>query len=321
MPTEVIKDELIALLVSDRHDDIAMAVALLLERIGEETKQRYEERVMVPELVEYVQTHTVESLNLRIIALLLLLGEQTIIDHMIQALEDYVHPRKQLIYILLLLGSEAQELLLQVFDDPDTAKELRCELATVLGMMSAPQEIIGYAQNISSYGLTTNRAGVMLPEQLAIALRALGGLLASGYWNVQKLLELRDASKSGEPAHELFSMLLGWRYEPQIGKLQSDLALQRTTFENEILTLTARVVAEQRRVQILESDLEKLRQEHGFRGDELHQISRERDAFRAKVDQFAKEKATLQTALDQVSKERAALAAQLQHVLHPQSES
>jgi HEAT repeat protein len=321
MSTEVIKDELIALLVSDRHDDIAMAVALLLERIGEETKQSYEERIMVPGLVEYVQTHTVESLNLRIIALLLLLGEQAIVDHMIQALEDYVHPRKQLIYILLLLGSEAQELLLQVFNDPDTAKELRFELATVLGMISAPQEIIAYAQNISSYGLATNRTDIMLPEQLSIALRALGGLLGSGYWDVQRLLKLRKSSKSGEPAHELFSILLGWRYEPQIAKLQSDLEVQRETFKNEILALTTRILTEQRRVEQLESELEKLQQEHGSRGDELYRVSRERDAFRAKVDQFAKEKATLQAALDQVTKEKAALADQLQRILHPQSGS
>lgn len=138
---------------------------------------------------------------------------------------------------------------------------------------------------------------------------------------MQKLLDLRNSSKSGEPAHELFNILLGWRYEPQIAKLQSDLDAQRETFKNEILTLTTRILTEQRRVQQLESELEKLQQEHGSRGDELHRVSRERDAFRAKIDQFAKEKATLQAALEQVSKEKAALADQLQRALHPQSGS
>jgi septal ring factor EnvC (AmiA/AmiB activator) len=138
---------------------------------------------------------------------------------------------------------------------------------------------------------------------------------------VQKLLDLRNSSKSGEPAHELFSILLGWRYEPQIAKLQSDLESQREMFNNEILALTTRIVAEQGRVQQLESELEKIQQEHGFRGDELYRVSRERDAFRAKIDQFAKEKAALQAALEQVSKEKAALADQLQRVLHPQSGS
>jgi hypothetical protein len=321
MRTEVIKDELIALLVSDQHDNIAMAVALLLERIDEEAKQRYEERVMVPELVEYIQTHTLDGLNLRVIALLLLLGEHAVVDHLIQTLEDYPHPRKQLIYILLLLGKEAQQLLLQVFNDPDTTMEVRFELAAVLGMTSAPQEITGYAQNLSKYGLSTNRTGVIFPEQLSVALRALGGLLASGYWNAQKLLELRDASKSGDPASELFNILLGWRYEPQIAKLQNDLEVQRDTFKTEILALTGRIVAEQRRAQILESDLEKLQQEHGFRGDELHQVSRERDAFRAKVDQLTKEKSVLQATLDQAGKEKASLVAQLERLRNPQNAS
>ena len=314
MRTEVIKDELITLLMSERYDDIAMAVVLLLERIDAEAKQRYEERVMVPELIEYMQTHTVEGLNLRIIALLLLLGEQAIIDHLIQALEDYLHPRKQLVYILLLLGNETQRLLLQVFNDADTATELRSELATVLGMVSAPQEIISYARNISSYGLSTNRTGIQSPEQLSTALRSLGGLLASGYWNAQKLLELRDASKSGDPARELFNILLGWRYEPQIAKLQNNLEVQRETFKNEVLALTGRILAEQRRAQILEHDLEKLQQEHGFRGDELHQLSRERDAFRAKIDQLIKEKATLQAGLDQATKDKASLVAQAERM-------
>jgi len=321
MRTEVIKDELVELLVSDQHDNIAMAVALLLERIDEETRQRYEERVMVPELVEYVQTHTVEGLNQRIIALLLLLGEHTIVDHLIQTLEDYPHPRKQLIYIFLLLGNETRQLLLQVFNDPDTAAEMRFELAAVLGMMSAPQEITGYAQNISRYGLSTNRTGVMFPEQLSVALRALGGLLASGHWNAQRLLELRDATKSGDPARELFNILLGWRYEPQIAKLQSDLEAQQDTFKKEMLAMTGRIVGEQRRAQMLENDLEKLQQEHGFRADELHQVTRERDAFRAKVDQLAKERSALQTALDQAGKEKASLSAQLERVLDAQSGS
>lgn len=321
MRIEVIKDELVALLVSDQHDHIAMAVALLLERIDEEAKLPYEERVMVPELVEYIQMHTLDSLNLRVIALLLLLGERAIVDHLIQTLEDYPHPRKQLTYILLLLGNEAQQLLLQVFNDSDTSMDVRFELAAVLGMMSAPQEIIDYAQSISSYGLSTNHTGLVFPEQLAVSLRALGGLLASGYWNAQKLLELRDVSKSGDPARELFNILLGWRYEPQIAKLQNDLEVQRETFKNEILVLTERIMEEQRRAQLLESDLEKLQQEHGFRGDELHQVSRERDTFRAKIDQLTKEKSALQAALDQAAKEKASLVTQLERVRTPQSGS
>src|SRR5581483_1602841 len=69
MRTEIIKDELISRLVSHKFDDIAMAVTLLLERIRDEAVQHYADRIMVPELIEYVQTHGTEETNLRVIAL------------------------------------------------------------------------------------------------------------------------------------------------------------------------------------------------------------------------------------------------------------
>ena len=56
MPPEVIKDELVTLLVGEDRDDIAMAVSLLLARVHEEAKLDYQERVMVPELIDFVQT-------------------------------------------------------------------------------------------------------------------------------------------------------------------------------------------------------------------------------------------------------------------------
>ena len=57
------------------------------------------------------------------------------------------------------------------------------------------------------------------------------------------------------------------------------------------------------------------------RNHELRQVTRERDAFRAKVDQLAKERSALQTALDQAGKENASLSAQLERVLDAQSGS
>src|SRR5204863_3053544 len=46
MPADVIKDELVTLLVSDKRDDIAMAVSLLLERVHEENKEDQAQHVM-----------------------------------------------------------------------------------------------------------------------------------------------------------------------------------------------------------------------------------------------------------------------------------
>ncbi|HEU5230841.1 MAG TPA: hypothetical protein VFU49_23665, partial [Ktedonobacteraceae bacterium] len=307
MPTAVIKDALVSQLVSDRPDDIAMAVALLLERIRDEAEQQYADQVMIPELVDYVQAHTVEKTNLRIIALLLLLGERVIKDHFIQALEDLQQPRRQIIHALLLLGEETQEILFDLFNDPDTTIEMRAELATVLGMVSAPEVVAEYAQNISKYGLSASRTSPLFPEQLAISLHALGGLLAGGHWNVRKIQELRDACKDGSPARELFNVLLGVRYEPQLAKLQNDLQSERDTHKKEVLSLGKQLLENQQRTQTLTEELEHIRQEHGVRSDELHQATREKEALRLNFDRVTKDYNVLSSHFEQAMQERNAL--------------
>src|SRR6266487_4342050 len=315
MPTDVIKDELVALLVSNRPEDIAMAVSLLLDRIHDESQQFYADRVMVPELITYVQTHGVEETTLRVIALLLLLGEHAIVDHLVQSLDDDLQHRQQLTYIPLLLGTETQGALLEVFNDPDASSELRAELGAILGMMVAPDEVVEAAQSLSTYGLSASSNDVLFPDQMAICLRALGGLLAGGHWNARTLHEMREDSKEGSATHELFSVLLGWRYEPQLRKLAAELQAQKDAYKREVMAITARIVAEQSRAIALEDELEKAKREHGFSSDELEKAKREREALRAGVEQSAKEKQALRSRMEQAVKEKNTASARLNQVL------
>lgn len=354
MRTEVIKDKLVALLTSNKPDEVAMAVALLLERIYDEATQHYADRVMIPELIEYMLTHTVESTNLRIIALLLLLvqypqaerkkgetalipvltthqhalyqgkagmsgdfvpGESIIADHLVQALDDYPQHQRQLVYILLLLGAETEQLLLDVFNDPETRMELRAELAAILGMMSAPQAITEYAQNLSQYGLSANRGSSLFPEQLAIAQRALGGLLASGHWNVHRLQELRNASKEGSPARELFNVLLGWRYEVQLAQLRNELRGEREARKQEVTTLMMQAVSAQQRINLLENELQDVRREHSTKSDELYQTEKDRQQLRTNLDKVLEEKNAYSSSLNAVVNERDTLNVHLNQAL------
>lgn len=316
MPTEVIKDELIALLVSHKSEDIAMAVSLLLDRIDDEDQQTYADRIMIPELIDYTQTHGVEEINLRIIALLLLLGEDAISDYLLQSLDDHALQRKQLIYVLLLLGADTQKAVLEMFSDPMTAAPLRAELAALLGMVTAPESIVEFAQNLSQYGsLSSNRTSLLQPEQLAISLRALGGLLAGGHWNTRTLQELRDASPEASPVHELASILLGERYAPLVAKLLEDLQNEKDIRQKEMAAFTIRLIAEQNRALAAEDELEKIMREHGFRGDELNDVMHERDAMRGNLDQILKEKNALRANLDQMVKDRNMLNMQLKQAL------
>ncbi|GCE20514.1 hypothetical protein [Dictyobacter kobayashii] len=307
MPPEVIKNELVSLLVGDDRDDIAMAVSLLLERIHEEAKLPYQEHVMVPELIEFVQTSTVQETNLRIMALLLLLGEQTVIDHMVQALIDNPLQRKQLVYLFLLLGPKTQHLLLEVFDDPDSPAALRAEVASLLSMTIAPEDVKDYVYNIDRYGIANRRPGSPYPEELSVSLRALGGLLVSGQWDVRKLQELREDKSEEGALREVANVLLGWRYEPQLLKLQQENDLQRENFKKDLLASTVKMAEQQTRISSLEEELEKVNDAHGVHEDELKKALREKDGLKAMVEQLTKERNRLRLEVEQLEDDKSEL--------------
>ncbi|GAC1621840.1 MAG: hypothetical protein NVS4B11_15220 [Ktedonobacteraceae bacterium] len=317
MSTSVIKDELVTLLGSDKSEDIAMAVALLLERVHDESARHYADREMIPEMLAYVQSHnTVEAerTNQRIIALLLLLGEQIVLDHLLEALDDDAEHKKQLTYMMLLFGPQTHDALLEAFNDPATSLELRADLAAILGIVAAPDTITEYAKNLSAYGFSSSRTSILFPKQLILSHRALGGLLAGGQWDERKIRELRDASQEGSPARELFNELLGWRYEPQLTQLQSQMQTDRETHRQEVLTLTTRIVADQAKIRTLEDELEQIKREHGVRGDELNQTSKEKDAIRTNLDKTTKDNQELTQKIDRLQKEKQALQDQNQQL-------
>jgi hypothetical protein len=286
---------------------------------------------MVPELIEYVQTHNNQVINLRILALLLLLGEQPTIDHLVQAWSEHPQQNRFLSYLFLLFGAGTQRILAQMFSDSETSDMLKAELAGVLSMTMAPGEVIDYVRRISMYGLSNKRGEVLYPEQLAIALRALGGLLTSGYWDVRKLQELRDSSAEDDPAREIFSVLLGWRYEVQIAKIKQDMADLRDKHSQQLVVVTEKMKDMQERISNLEFENGKMREANGENNKELHKIELERDELMKRVDearvkqvQATRERNKALADLEQVRKDRAdavaryqSLQRQLEDVLGP----
>ena len=122
--------------------------------------------------------------------------------------------------------------------------------------------------------------GLFDPDELAVSLRALGSLLASGDWDVPTLQHLRHINQEGSPQSDLFNVLLGWRYEPEVMKLKNDLQNERDARKSDIMNLTARMVQDQARMRELEDELKQVQHEHGLRGNELSQATQERDVFR-----------------------------------------
>ena len=81
-----------------------MALALLIERINDEIIQADRGHEMVPALLEHVQTYSDERASHRIVALLLLLGGNVVIEHLIDVLYNYPIHQQILVHALLLLG-------------------------------------------------------------------------------------------------------------------------------------------------------------------------------------------------------------------------
>jgi len=126
---------------------------------------------------------------------------------------------------------------------------------------------------------------------------------------------LRDSCKEGSPARELFNVLLGMRYEPQLARLQSELQSEREARQKEIVQFSTRIVENQQRIQTLTEELEKVREEHGIRSDELYQANREKEALRINYDRAAKENNVLNSHLERAIQERDALQGNLEQLL------
>ena len=315
MPTEVIKDALVDLLSSDQSEEMAMAQALLLERIHDEMALPQANHEMIPALFDYVQIHDRERSSLRILALLLLIGGHQVIEHLVQVLYDYPEHHEQLAYAFLFLGDEAHTALVNILHDPHAPAQLRAEIMSIIGLLGPYKDLYEYAQSLSSYGLSLNRTSILKPDQLAIALRALGSLLASGDWDIPTLQNLLRITPEGSSQSELYHVLLGWRYEPIIARLKDDLQNEREARNNEIMNLTARIVQDRSHIHELEEELEQVRHEHGQRGDELFQATQEREDFRSNLEQALQERDTLHVNLNQAIQEREVFRSTLEKTL------
>ena len=315
MPTDTIKDALVELLGSDRPEDMAMAQALLLERIHDESTLPPANREMIPDLLGYVQIHDRERTSVRILALLLLLGGNQVTTHLVQVLYDQPDHHEQLSHAFLFLGDEGRDALINILNDLNAPTNLRAEAMSILGLLGPYKDLYEYAQSLSSYGLSPNRTSILKPDQLTIALRALGSLLASGDWDIPTLQNLRKITPEGSAQSELYHVLLGWRYEPEIARLRNDLQNERDARNNEIRSLTARIVQNQAHIREIEEELEQVRQEHGLRGDELFQATQEREDFRNNLEQTTQERDVLRLNLNQALQERDVFRANLEQSL------
>ena len=313
MPTVVIKDELVELLSSDAADDIAMALTLLLERIRDEEAQGEREQEMIPVLLEHAQTHSDQRASLRILALVLLLGGRVATDALERVLYDFPNHSRMFLYAFLLLGDVAGETLLDMLHDPDTPPLLRAETAGILGVMSPRMDILEYAKMLAEYGLWAGRSQgitrVLQADQLNVALRALGGLLTGGHWNVSELQQLRAQSQEGSPERELYNILLGGLYSPLIDSLERDIERERREHQQRIAVLGTEIMTLRSSNEEMDEELQGLHSEHGRRGRELEEAAQTAGKLSDSLERAEQDKHALLIEIERLTDERDHLAA------------
>ncbi len=318
MRTVVIKDELVHLLMSNDTDDLSMALALLIERINDESIQTDREHEMVPALLEHVQTHSDERASQRIVALLLVLGGNVVIDHMTDVLYNYPIHQPILVYAFLLLGDEGVEALLEALYDPETPTSLRAEVASLVGILAPNVDIRGHASMLGEYGLWAGQSAgmpdVLHPDRLAVSLRALGGLLTGGHWDVTELQKLRHHSNEHSYERELYDILLGWRYSPHIVMLENDLQHEREEHKQNIVKFSHEILNHREHIADLEEQLEHIRQEHGLRGDELDQANKKVEELQRSLNLVIQEKQSMQDTVQRSTQEKQSLRNSIQEL-------
>lgn len=328
MPTSTIKDELVVLLTSARPEEISMALALLLERIHDETLQSGRASEMLPALLEYVQSSSDERASLRILALLLLLGGPLVAQPLVDALYANAQGHEHLVQAFLLLGQGVEGDLQAILQDDSASNQLQAEVAGILAMRFAGAEMQELALNLSEHGLWAGRSthgmtAVLQQERLDISLRTLGGLLVAGHWGASELQDMRAANKVGSPQRELLDILLGWRYSPEIMRLQHELETERQERNQELIAYTQELLLLKRQTIDLEHDLEILRKEHEEQHVGHEQKSKElqeaianlnqmKQQLQAELHQTTQEKQTLTMSTQQAVKEKERLQAEAQ---------
>lgn len=326
MPTSVIKDELVQLLASDRHEDISMALALLLERIHDEQMQPGRTHEMVPALLEQVQGYSDERSSLRILSLLLLLADRDVIRAIVQLLYDEPRHHPRLTHAFLLLGQKAEEALSAILHDSQAPASLRAEAAGILGILSPGRELLESAHSLHEHGLWAGRSMynstiVLQPAQLEIALRALGGLLVGGHWSPAALQDLRANSKEGSAERELYNILLGWRYTPHITRIEDELRTEREQRRQELLMFAEEKATAKLHIDELEHELTQLQEQHESRSTELEQVSRENDELQRELQRLNQEQQSLRAGLQQAMQDRRDFEESLQEALQERDAS
>jgi HEAT repeat protein len=204
--------------------DIEIALFLLYMRIDEEDRTHKEE--IIPALLHEAQQ--ADRPWQRIIVALLLFNGRTQnrkrpADYIVDALIADSGHYKELFRILPFIGEQAVDPLVRILSRQDVPQPIQEEAAGMLGVIRRHERVEGYVSELAANRPAMNFGQRTRQLYNPLHYRALGGLLASGNYGRNELMQLRSASELGSESYEFYDVLLGSRNMAEIERLRTDV--------------------------------------------------------------------------------------------------
>jgi chromosome segregation ATPase len=127
--------------------------------------------------------------------------------------------------------------------------------------------------------------------------------------SVTAAMRSQPCSKNRRAERELYEILLGWRFGPQITMLENELYTEQEEHKKDILKLSQQILDMQTQVSDLEQQVEHLNVEHGIQGEDLEQANETIKELEQALSHMAQERLALRNRLEQTVKEKDAIQA------------
>jgi hypothetical protein len=235
IPADIISKGMLAYFASDEWEKQAIAFYFLAKSMHDGPSAR----LGSPNLGSALLAHMLEDTNSDVwqpslIALLFFAqGRRAeMARQMVSAITEtsQVQVPPEFMRALSLLGNDAADRLGLAIHNPGISETLRLQMVGLLGTLAEDEQIAAYALGLAAgaYGTANSHR--------ALGLRALGGLLAGGFYDEKKLEHIREelsaSSKAQDrAAREFFDALLGKRRQPNSVRLREIISSQQGDME------------------------------------------------------------------------------------------
>jgi hypothetical protein len=245
MPLETIAKGLLTCFASSERQQEEIAFYLLAMSLDEEQRVRPGSASLASVLLAQALEHANRDVCLRTLSALLFFSNgrrSEMAQYLVSAITRTaeVSVSTAFLHALLLLDKEAVEPLGFAIHKPDVPERIRLEMISTLAALAEDEQITAYVNSLAAGTTGTGNS------HLAMGLRALGGLLAGGIYNEQKLEAIRkDLSASAKlqdrAAFEFFDVLLGKRNLQEFSRLRA----MANNHQDELIRLNQRILQQE----------------------------------------------------------------------------